>query len=107
MKYMVLMSSIIDVDPSSFEEEADHQVEEEELSVNSQSKTVFSVELCRGHPKLLVACSTSFLFLYFNKVLDTWFIQRVQKGDFRWFGRAPGELINHRKCSISSAKWPI
>jgi hypothetical protein len=24
--------------------------------VNSQSKTVFSVELCRGYPKLLVAC---------------------------------------------------
>jgi hypothetical protein len=72
-------------------------------SVNSQSKTVFSVELCRGYPKLLVACSTSFLFLYFNKILDTWFIQRVQKGDFRWFGRAPGVLINHRKRSISSA----
>jgi hypothetical protein len=44
-----------------------------------------------------------FCFLYFNKILDTWFIQRVQKGDFQWFGRAPGELINHRKCSISSA----
>jgi hypothetical protein len=49
------------------------------------------------------ACSTIFLFLYFNKFLDTWFIQRVQKGDFRWFGRAPGVLINHRKRLISSA----
>jgi hypothetical protein len=28
--------------------------------VNSQSKTVFSVELCRGYPKLLVACSAKF-----------------------------------------------
>ena len=44
-----------------------------------------------------------FCFLFFNKILDTWFIQRMQKGDFRWFGRAPGVLINHRKRSISSA----
>jgi hypothetical protein len=37
-----------------------------EPNVNSQSKTVFSVELCRGYPKLLVAFSTSFLFFIFQ-----------------------------------------
>jgi hypothetical protein len=26
---------------------------------------------------------------------------------FRWFGRAPSVLINHRKCSVSSDKWSI
>jgi hypothetical protein len=36
-----------------------------------------------------------FCFLYFNKILDTWFIQRMQKGDFRWFGRAPA-------CSLTT-----
>jgi hypothetical protein len=26
---------------------------------------------------------------------------------FRWFGRAPSVLINHRKCLVSSDKWSI
>jgi hypothetical protein len=43
----------------------------------------------------LVACSTSFLFLYFNKILDTWFIQRVKKATFGGLGEPPA-------CSLTT-----
>jgi hypothetical protein len=30
-----------------------------------------------------------------------------KNNSFRWFGRAPSVLINHRKCLVSSDKWSI
>ena len=47
---------------SSSEPHWEDSIPELEPNVNSQSKTVFSVELCRGYPKLLIACSTNFMF---------------------------------------------
>jgi hypothetical protein len=59
-------------------------------SVNSQSKTVFSVELCRGYPKLLVACSTSFLFFYISiKFLILGLFKGCKKVTFGGLGEPP------------------
>jgi len=50
-----------------------------EPNVNSQSKTVLSVKLCGGYPKLLVACSASFCFQSSIKLLILGFNPKWKK----------------------------
>jgi hypothetical protein len=51
--------------------------------------------------KLLLCFYSSRKFLVLVRSRD-W-----KNSRFRWFGRAPSVLINHRKCSVSSDKWSI